>query len=348
MSGHLIKYNAARRALAEAVRVDEVKDIRDQAVAMQTYAKLAKDSELIDHATDIRLRAERRLGEIMEEERSAGKLAKGGGGRHGRKRVSEKPALPLAKQGIDKNLADRARKAAALSEDKFEASVARAKRIAVAATVNDREVIRAARVEAQHKKRQRREARERELAAATEAASKALGEKVYAVIYADPAWRFEPYSRETSNCTADNHYPTEEIEKIKRTRVPAADDAVLFMWATVPMLPQALEVMAAWGFHYKSAIFWEKDRAGTGYWVRNTVEILLIGTRGNVPAPSPGEQPPQVIRAPRGRHSEKPAVIAEEIERLYPNVPKIEMFARKARPGWTAWGNEIARGSEAA
>ena len=110
---------AARRALAEAVRIDEVKDIRNKAVAMQVYAKQAKDGVLIAHATEIRKRAERRLGEIIESERKAGKLAKGarekGVGRRGT-RVIEKPALSLADRGIDKNLADRARKMAALPE----------------------------------------------------------------------------------------------------------------------------------------------------------------------------------------------------------------------------------------
>ena len=113
------------------------------------------------------------------------------------------------------------------------------------------------------------------------------------------------------------------------------------------MLPAALDVMAAWGFNYKSAMFWNKDRPGTGYWVRNTVEILLIGTRGNVPAPLPGEQPPQIVEAPRGRHSEKPDIFAEHIEKLYPNVAKLEMFARAARPGWDAWGNEVAAAKSA-
>ncbi len=122
-------------------------------------------------------------------------------------------------------------------------------------------------------------------------------------------------------------------ETIKALSVPAADNCVLFLWATVPMLDQCIDVLKVWGFTYKSAIIWEKDRSGTGYWSLNTVEILLIATRGHIPAPTPGEQPPQVIKAPRGRHSEKPAVFAEMIERLYPSTPKIELFARKARRG---------------
>jgi N6-adenosine-specific RNA methylase IME4 len=107
------------------------------------------------------------------------------------------------------------------------------------------------------------------------------------------------------------------------------------------MRPEAIEVMRAWGFTYKSASTWEKDKAGTGYWVRGIVEDLLIGTRGDVPSPAPGEQFPGIIKAPRGRHSEKPEIFAKHIERLFPNVPKLEMFARKARPGWDVWGNEV-------
>ena len=70
----------------------------------------------------------------------------------------------------------------------------------------------------------------------------------------------------------------------------AADDCVLFLWATSPMLPQALEVMKAWGFAYVSGAVWVKDRIGTGYWFRNRHELLLVGTRGNVPAPAMGTQ----------------------------------------------------------
>ncbi|HTM72238.1 MAG TPA: MT-A70 family methyltransferase, partial [Pseudolabrys sp.] len=165
-----------------------------------------------------------------------------------------------------------------------------------------------------------RENRERELAQATEAASRTLGSKRFAVLYADPPWRFEVHAETGMDRLADNHYPTMTTEAIKAVSVPAADDCVLFLWATAPMLPQAIEVMAAWGFTYKSLITWVKDRPGTGYWIRNRVELLLIGTRGNVPAPVPGEQPEQVIEAPRGRHSEKPEVFAEIIERLFPNA----------------------------
>ena len=96
------------------------------------------------------------------------------------------------------------------------------------------------------------------------------------------------------------------------------------------MQPQAHEVMAAWGFAYKSNLVWVKDRFGTGYWSRNKHEMLLIGTRGHVPAPAPGTQWPSAIEAPVGRHSEKPAVFYEIVERYFPALPKIELHARGA------------------
>jgi len=124
--------------------------------------------------------------------------------------------------------------------------------------------------------------------------------------------------------------------------VPAADNAVLFLWATVPMLLEALAVMRAWGFTYKSHCVWAKGRAGTGYWFRNAHELLLVGTRGSIPAPAPGQQYCSVIELPVGRHSEKPDGFVEMIEEMFPNIPAIELFARQPRIGWDAWGNEAA------
>ena len=80
-------------------------------------------------------------------------------------------------------------------------------------------------------------------------------------------------------------------------------------------------------------------RATPATWV---AAKLLVGVRGDVPAPAPGTQPPQVMTLPRGRHSEKPAAFAEMIGRMFPTVPKIEMFAGGQRAGWDVWGNEVA------
>ncbi len=191
----------------------------------------------------------------------------------------------------------------------------------------------------------RRAERERALAAK----QRAMPTKEYGVLYADPPYRFEPRSRVTGmDRAADNHYPTMFLEQIKTLQVPAAADCVIFLWGTQPMLPEALAVMAAWRFVYKSHCVWEKNRIGTGYWFRNQHELLLVGTRGNIPAPAQGTQFPSIIRAPVGRHSEKPAVFREMIERLFPNLPRIELFARGDVPGWDVWGNETTSAQEAA
>ncbi len=167
--------------------------------------------------------------------------------------------------------------------------------------------------------------------------------KRYGVILADPEWRFEPYSRETGMDRApENHYPTSPLAVIKARPVAsiAAEDCVLFLWGTAPMLPQALEVMAAWDFAYKTHAVWDKGRCGTGYWLRSRHELLLIGTRGDVPAPAMGSQWASILDDPAGAHSAKPETAYRLIEEYFPNLPKIELNARSARPGWDVWGAE--------
>jgi len=318
----LVKYDRAVKALAEAHSVDEVKDIRDQAVAMQVYAKQAKDHGMIEQATAIRMRAERRLGEMMAAQPKAQ-------GRRTDLGFSETQVVKatLADAGIDKNLANRARRAAALSEDQFAEKVEQAKKNAISA------LNRATTDE----KQEARAIREAELGAKIIA----MPGNPYAVIYADPPWRFEPYSRDTGmDRAADNHYPTMTLDKIKELEVPTAPDAILFLWAIVPMLPEALSVMAAWGFEYVSSFVWVKDRIGTGYWTRNQHELLLIGTKGTVPAPAPGKQYPSVFQGPVGEHSAKPIAFRDAIEKMFPTLPRIELFAREKCAGWDVWGYE--------
>jgi N6-adenosine-specific RNA methylase IME4 len=187
-------------------------------------------------------------------------------------------------------------------------------------------------------KAERRAQREAELASKRPEFS----DKPYRVIYADPPWRFEPYSRDTGmDRAADNHYPTMTLEQIKALKVPADNDCVLFLWATAPMLPEAMEVMKCWGFIYKSRCIWYKHKLGTGYWFRDNAEELLVGTRGNIPAPAMGMQYPSVISARQTEHSAKPFCFREMIEDLFPGQRRLEMFAREKFEGWDVWGNEV-------
>ena len=331
----LVIYDNARKAMAELHRVDEVKDIRDKAIAMETYAKHAKDTKLVSYATEVRKRAERRLGELMEKQPKA----KGGQPYQKKSTTVNKTAVEksLKEQGIDENLAKRARKAAAMPEEQFEAEVAKTVKKAVAIVEDDKSIISEVRAEQQQEKAKRRGEREQELGAKL----MAMPKKKFGVIYADPPWKFAVYNEDTgSDRAASNHYPTMTTECIKELNIPSADDCVLFLWATAPMLPEALDTMEAWGFKYKSHCIWNKQIVGTGYWFRNQHELLLVGTKGKIPAPNPGTQYASVQASSAKKHSEKPFLFREMIEELFPTLPKIELFARKEYKGWTVWGNE--------
>jgi N6-adenosine-specific RNA methylase IME4 len=122
----------------------------------------------------------------------------------------------------------------------------------------------------------------------------------------------------------------------------ASDDALLFMWATAPKLAECMKVIEAWGFQYRTCAVWDKEIIGTGYYFRNQHELLLVAKRGNIPHPAAGTQSSSVYRERRTDHSVKPTFFHGMIERLYPELPKIELFARQSRPGWAAWGNKAA------
>jgi N6-adenosine-specific RNA methylase IME4 len=187
-------------------------------------------------------------------------------------------------------------------------------------------------------KKQKRAEKERELGQKQQA----FPTGKYSVIYADPPWAFKTFSDAGKDKSPEMHYPTLQIEDIMDLPVGdlAEKNSVLFMWATAPMLPEAIEVMKVWGFTYKSQFVWVKDRIGTGYWCRNQHELLLIGTRGQVMAPAPGSQFPSVVSEPIAEHSKKPEAFYRIIEHYFPNVSKVELFARNGRSGWSAWGNQ--------
>jgi len=162
----------------------------------------------------------------------------------------------------------------------------------------------------------------------------------FAVIYADPPWLYEHC--ETENRSIENHYPTMSLNAICALPVAklATDDAVLFLWATSPKLAEAMRVIDSWGFTYRTCAVWVKNKIGMGYYYRQRHELLLVATRGKVPVPAPADRPDSVIESPTGKHSQKPALAAEQIERMYPSLPRVELFCRSPRAGWSAWGNQ--------
>lgn len=353
----LIRYETARAALADARSVDEVKDIHDKAAAMTAYARMANDTQLEADASELRLRAERRLGAMLADQKQTVGLNRGGRPSQTGTDSGQVFAPKLADMGIDRNLSARSQKVAGIGEQAFEA---------VVASVRQRIADQSGRVSLDVTavgKKEKRANREMLLAGL----QRALPDKKYGVIYADPEWRFEPYSRESGMDRApENHYPTSELEAIcaRPVRDIAAPDCVLFLWATVPMLAEAFCVLDAWGFarferkaangfleldkkdgRYVSSGSWTKYKPGAGigmgHWFRVDHEILLVATRGNVPCPAKGDQYRSVFDEPASRvHSQKPQLVHELIETYFPNLPKIELNARSGRAGWDSWGNE--------
>ena len=325
----------AVQALAEARTIPEVKRTLDLARAAQEYARQAKlGREAEQYAAEIAVRAERRLGEILTATpRATGTRGQVRGATSGRgskplwavpEQDSQQPTL--ADLGITRNQSARAQRLATVPQDVFERTIAGGKDGSAGILGVKRALLDVARA-------QKHEAIEQ--AAAAQPAASA---QVYSVIYADPPWAFQNESPADRRIT--QQYPTMPTADICALEVPAAEDAVLCLWTTSAHLPDALQVMAAWGFAYRTNLVWVKDRQGMGWWVRNRHELLLVGSKGEMPAPLPANRPDSVVEAPRGKHSAKPMEVYELIERAYPTLPRIELFARAARQGGARWRHE--------
>lgn len=158
------------------------------------------------------------------------------------------------------------------------------------------------------------------------------------VIYADPPWQ---YSNSGFEMSAENQYPTMDTDSIcALSFLPKTNDnAILFLWATNPLLPDALKVLSAWGFEYKTCIAWVKENHTAGFYVFGQHELLLICTKGSM-LPL-GDKPKSVVYGPNNKHSKKPEIFYEIIETMYPNMKYAELFARNERQGWVSVGNEL-------
>lgn len=204
----------------------------------------------------------------------------------------------------------------------------------------EKEILEAAKRIRAQKSEARREERIEKIADISRGNSELATDRKYPVIYADPPWRYEFAESETR--AIENQYPTMTLDDIKALPVSglATDDAILFMWATSPKLEEAFEVIRAWGFTYRSSAIWVKNQLGMGYYFRQQHELLLVATRGSMPAPAPAVRPRSVFTSDRTEHSAKPAEFAQYIESMYPTLPRVELFCRSPRDGWSVWGNQ--------
>jgi N6-adenosine-specific RNA methylase IME4 len=161
--------------------------------------------------------------------------------------------------------------------------------------------------------------------------------RTFGTIMADPPWA---YGNHATRGSATRHYGTMSLDALKALPVAdlAAKDSHLHLWATMPLLPDALTLLAAWGFAYRSALVWDKERFGTGNYYRVQTELLLLGIRGQATC-FRRKDLRNVVRIPRGLHSCKPEEVRYLIEQASPG-PYLELFGRDACDGWTVFGNE--------
>lgn len=174
------------------------------------------------------------------------------------------------------------------------------------------------------------------------------GPGAYRVILCDPPWKFKVFSKKGLGKSAERHYQTLEYAAIVELLggVEVADDCVLFLWVTDPMLEKGLNLIRDMGFTYKTVAFtWVKktkhgkDHMGTGYYTRANPEMCLLATKGK-PLQRKSKSVRQLMVSPLREHSRKPDEIYDRIEELF-DGPYLEIFARTRRSGWAALGNEV-------
>ncbi|MAG40291.1 adenine methyltransferase [Candidatus Pacearchaeota archaeon] len=178
-------------------------------------------------------------------------------------------------------------------------------------------------------------------------------DKKYSIIYADPPWYYRNYADNAAGRWAGNKYAVMTEEDICALPVSqlAADDCVLFIWVTAPMLPEALQVISAWGFKYKTNAFtWIKRNRkiwtyfwGMGFWTRANAEFCFLATKGKPKRINADVH--SIIDSPVEEHSKKPDVTRDRIIELVGDLPRIELFARQRTEGWSVWGLEVDRES---
>lgn len=321
-----------RQQLVAATSVDEVKDIRDKAEAIRLYYKkagLGLDS--MNAAAEVKLRAERRCGELL------GETVQHGGDR---KSKYHEGSLKLDALGISHNQSSRWQRLAAVPEDEFEQHVldfkSDGKELTTASVM---------RLGKQHETRQTFDVDPASLACHGVVSS--LQELVdagakFPTIYADPPWQ---YANKATRSAVDREYKdTMSLDEICAEPVAklAADQAHLHLWTTNGFLPDAFRVIEAWGFTYKSCFVWVKGQMGIGNYWRVSHEFMLLGVRGSLRFRDKGQK--SWLEVDRTKHSRKPREVRELIEKVSPG-PYLEMYGREVIGApWTVYGNEIERG----
>lgn len=367
----LVKLDEAKMLLAEAEDFHTPELLRTLAKGAMVILKARRDSSLesINHAAEIKIRAERRLGELLKEQPKAKPWANVDDGSSStleekeqsisnetlpllikdeskvissveeleqnlaklEKKIKQVAPPTLKEQNISPKQSSRWQQIANIPEENFEAHIAITKEAKKELTTASIENI--GRLAKQDTVRTER--------------LKETGnvEGKYFVIYADPPWK-NTQTIHVSRST-EKEYPTEGVEAICDQKVfnrsvsdLVGEHGVLFLWVTCNKIDEAIKVIENWGFKLQSSFVWVKPSIGLGFWIRARHEILLFATRGKPPLPDTKARHDSVVEAPRGKHSEKPEIFYEIIEEMFPKVKKLELYSRNKREGWDSWGNE--------
>jgi N6-adenosine-specific RNA methylase IME4 len=320
----LAKLNIARQALAEAKTLEDIKQIKDIAVAVRAYAQAkGLGIEMKNEASEIEIRAIREMGRLIQEKQEKGEIARQGqsyGNGSCTTPEHEQPGT-LTEIGVTRKESSTSKNLASIPDLKFE------------------EILNGFLDEG---KPLTKTAMLREIAKDSVDISVVIPEGVYRVIYADPPWRYSDKKEYAPQGAAENHYPSMSIQELCEMNLPVTEDnAVLFLWTTSPLLEDSFKVIQAWGFKYKTSFVWDKIRHNMGHYNSVRHEFLLIATKGSC-LPDHIELFDSVQSIEKtDNHSEKPERFYEIIETLYTQGNKIELFARNKRKGWNSYGNQL-------
>lgn len=322
----LIKLSEINTALAKVKTIDEAKGLRDKARAIEVYTKQVNESfETQNHAAEIKVRAERRIGELLP-----GAVKHGGD----RKSTFQPESLILSDLGVSVAQSSRWQSIARIPSKDFEGHIASAKD-------GGKEITTAGLLKLSRKFPKNSPPEEPE----TEVNNQSrfvyslddVEGETFGCIYADPPWK---YGNQATRASTDNHYGTMTIEELCAMPVAslAAEEAHLHLWTTNGFLFEAKQVMEAWGFTYKSCFVWVKTQMGIGNYWRVSHEFLLLGVKGALSFADHSLMSWAEIA--RSEHSAKPDAVRLMVEKASPG-PRLEMFGRSRAEGWTVFGNEL-------
>ena len=332
-NAQLIRYDAACRALAEAKATDEVLEIANRAEAMRAYGRQAKNRQLEVDAAEIRIRAERRLGQMILEQKATVGLNPGTRFRGIAGGSTVEPPPTLAEAGIDKKLSSHAQKYAALPEQEFEGMVDRW-RDGILEGQDPVSVNLARKIRAE----KRASDVSRDIEVIEKSPSFSALEGIFRTIVIDPPWDFSDEGDVNQFGRARPDYQTLSFSEIKELPIQtkAASDSHLYLWITNRSLPKGFELLSAWGFGYVTCLTWCKPSIGMGNYFRGQTEHVLFGVRGSLPLAR--HDVGTWFSAPRpGKHSGKPDKFYELVESCSPG-PYLDVFYGVARDAWKSWG----------